>query len=54
VFHIYRKREVGVLEKKLEHKCQQLETLQAAKEKLECESERLKNEQVVRIVQKGI
>ena len=48
-----RKRELDNLEKKLEQKCQQEETVQAAKENLELKFEKLKNEQVVRVVQKS-
>lgn len=48
-----RKREVDILQKKLEHKCQQVDTVQAAKENLELKYEQLKNEQVVRVVQKS-
>jgi FtsZ-binding cell division protein ZapB len=54
VFHIYRQREMDVLKKKLEQKCQKLETVEATKENLERECEQLKNEQVVRAVQKSI
>lgn len=43
---------MDVLEKKLKHKCQQLETVTAVKENLEHECERLKNEQVVCAVNK--
>jgi uncharacterized protein (DUF3084 family) len=46
-----RKREVDTLEKKLEQKCQQVDTVQAAKENLELKFEQLKNEKVVRVVQ---
>ena len=48
-----RKREVDILEKKLEHKCQQVDTVQAAKENLELKFEQLKNEQLVCVVQKS-
>ena len=55
VFHTFifsnRKREADILEKKLEQKCQQVETIQAAKENLELKFEQLKNEQVVCVVQ---
>jgi len=44
---------VDILEKKLELKCQQVETVQAAKENLELKFEQLKNEQVVCVVQKS-
>ena len=44
---------MDILEKKLEQKCQQVETVQAAKENLELKFEQLKNEQVVRVVQKS-
>lgn len=42
---------MDILEKKLEQKCQQVETVQAAKEDMELKFEQLKNEQVVRAVQ---
>lgn len=48
-----RKSEVDILEKRLEQKCQQVETVQAAKENLELKFEQLKNEQVVSVVQKN-
>lgn len=44
---------MDILEKKLELKCQQVETVQAAKENLELKFEQLKNEQVVCVVQKS-
>jgi len=44
---------VDILEKKLEHKCQQVDTVQAAKENLELKFEQLKNEQLVCVVQKS-
>jgi hypothetical protein len=57
VFHTFiyfnRKREVDILEKKLEQKCQQVETVQAAKENLELKFEQLKKEQVVCALQKS-
>jgi len=48
-----RKTEVDILEKKLEQKCQQVETVQAAKENLELKFEQLKNERLVCVVQKS-
>jgi hypothetical protein len=48
-----RKAEVDILEKKLEQKCQQVETVQTAKENLELQFEQLKNERMVRAVQKS-
>ena len=44
---------MDTLEKKLEQKCQQVDTVQAAKENLELKFEQLKNEKVVRVVQKS-
>jgi hypothetical protein len=48
-----RKREVEILEKKFEQKCQQLETVQADNKNLELKVEQLKHEQVVCVVQKS-
>jgi hypothetical protein len=45
--------EGDILEKKFEQKCQQVETVQAAKETLELQFQQLKNEQLVRAVQKS-